>query len=219
MGEQPQVVVRGEAVLTVPPEVADLVATVRSVARDRETALERCRAGTDAVAAAVVGAGDAVETAETGMVSVQEQWQEKGPPMPTATVETRLVLSRLEVAGDLVVALGRLDDVSVAGPFWRLRPDSRGPEEARLAAIDDAVRRARLYAGAFGAEITGLVEIADAGLSRAGRARLGGESLGVAAAFEASAPRLELTPQRLQVHGSVEVRFSMSVPDPEVFRR
>ena len=218
MSEQPQVVVRGEAVLTVPPEVADVVATVRSAARDRETALERCRAGTDAVAAVVAGAGDAVETSETGMVSVQEQWQEKGPPLPTATVETRLVLSRLEAAGDLVVALGRLDDVAVSGPFWRLRPDSRVPEEARLAAVDDAVRRARLYAGAFGAEVTGLVEIADAGLTRSGRAGFARDVAGVAA-LEMAGPGLELTPQQQRVHGSVEVRFSMSVPDPEVFRR
>src|SRR4051812_38229655 len=57
MSEQPQVVVRGEAVLTVPPEVADVVATVRVTARDRETALGRARAGMDRVAAVVARAG------------------------------------------------------------------------------------------------------------------------------------------------------------------
>jgi len=216
MSEQPQVVVRGEAVLTVPPEVADVLATVQVRARDRQSALERCRARMDEVAAVVAGAGDAVETSETGSVSVHEQWQERGTPQPAATVETRLVLSRLEGAGDLVVALGRLDDVTVSGPFWRMRPDSPAHAEARLAAARDAVRRARQYAAAFGAELTALVEVADTGLS-GGSPRLA-RAAGAMAPFESSTLTLDLTPAQQEVHGSVEVRFRMSDPDPEVFR-
>ena len=217
MSEQPQVVVRGEAVLTVPPEVADVVATVQARARDRETALERCRARMDDVARVVADAGDAVERSETGSVSVHDEWQEQGPPRPAATVETRLVLARLEGAGDLVVALGRLDDVTVSGPFWRLRPDSPAFAEARLAAVRDAVRRARQYAAAFGADLTALVEVADAGLSR-GRVVRVAESTAAMARFESSDLRLDLTPAQQEVLGSVEVRFTMSAPDPEVYR-
>jgi uncharacterized protein len=219
MSEQPQVVVRGEAVLTVPPEVAELGVTVRVSARDRQTALERCGARSAEVARVVAAAGDAVETADTAAVSVHLERYDQGPGTPVATVQTRLVLSPPETAGSVLSALGELDDVMVDGPWWRLRPDSRAPEEARLAAIDDAVRRARLYAGAFGAELVGLVEVADAGMSRAGRAGSTGEVTGVAAAFESGAPGLELTPQQLRVHGSVEVRFVMSAADLEVFRR
>ena len=40
----PSVSVRGEAVLVVEPEIADLGVTVRVRARDRQSALERCRA-------------------------------------------------------------------------------------------------------------------------------------------------------------------------------
>jgi uncharacterized protein len=221
MSEQPQVVVRGEAVLIVPPEVAELGVTVRVSARDRQTAIERCGARSSDVARVVAAAGDAVETADTAAVSVHVERYDQGPGIPVASVQTRLVLGRPEAAGSLLTALGELDDVMVDGPWWRLRPASRAPEEARLAAIDDAVRRARLYAGAFGAELVGLVEVADTGtgISRSGRAGLGGEVAGVAASLEAGAPRLELTPQQLWVHGSVEVRFLMSAPDLEVFRR
>jgi uncharacterized protein len=214
----PQVVVRGEAVLTVPTEVAELMAVVRVSARDRQTALERCRARSDDVARAVAAAGDAVETSDTAAASVHVERYDQGPGTPVATVQTRIVLGRPEAAGNLVAALGELDDVMVEGPWWRLRPESQAPEEARLAAIDDAVRRARLYAGAFGAEITGLVEITDAGLTRPGRAGFGGETGGVAL-LSAGGPRLELTPQEQRVYGSVEVRFTISPPDPEVFRR
>jgi uncharacterized protein YggE len=188
-------------------------------ARDRQTAIERCGARSAEVTRVITAAGDAVETADTAAVSVHVERYDQGPGVPVAIVRTRLVLGRPEATGPLLVALGELDDVMVDGPSWQLRPGSSAPEEARLAAIDDAIRRARLYAGAFGAELTDLIEIADAGLSRAGRAGLMDEVSGVAAAFEASGPGLELTPQQLRVHGSVEVRFATSVPDPEVFRR
>src|SRR3954470_1321646 len=216
MSEQPQVVVRGEAGVDVAPGGAGGLGPGRAAAPRRETALERCRTGMDSVAAVVTRAGDAVETSETGAVSVAEQWQEKGPPQPTAIVETRLVLGRRESAGDLVVALGRLDDVTVSGPFWRLRPDSPVHAEARMAAVQDGVRRARKYAAAFGAELVALVEVADTGLSGGGP-RLA-RAAGAMARFEASDLSLDLTPGQQEVHGSVELRFVMSPPDQEVFR-
>jgi uncharacterized protein YggE len=113
------------------------------------------------------------------------------------------------------VALGRLDDVEVDGPNWRLRRDSPVVGRARLEAVRDAVDRARAYAAAFGAELTGLLEISDAGLSGGGF-RVAG-AMASMARFE-SAPQLDLTPARQEVHGVVEVRFAMSEPDQEVFR-
>jgi uncharacterized protein YggE len=81
--------------------------------------------------------------------------------------------------------------------------------------VQDAVERARQYAAAFGAELTALREISDAGLS-AGGFRVAG-AMASMARFE-SAPSLDLTPARQEVHGVVEVRFAMSDPDQEVFR-
>jgi uncharacterized protein YggE len=213
----PQVVVRGEAVLVVDPEIADVDVTVRVRARDRQTALERCSARQDEVTAVVAAAGDAVEAAETTGVSVHlEVRDRRAPGEPVASLHTRLTLGRLDAVGELVVALGRLDDVEVSGPFWRLRPDSGAAQQARLAAVRDAVTRARQYAAAFGAQLTALVEVSDTGL--------GGDGLRVAtsmssvARFE-SEPHLDLVPARQEVHGGVEVRFTMSEPDQEVFRR
>jgi uncharacterized protein YggE len=212
----PQVVVRGEAYLEVEPEVADVGVTVRARARDRETALERCAARQAEVTAAVAAAGDAVETAETTAVSVYlEVADRRAPGEPVASVHTRLTLGRLDAVGDVVVALGRLDDVEVDGPNWRLRRDSSAIGHARLEAVRDAVDRARTYAAAFGAELTALLEISDAGLSGGGF-RVAG-AMASMARFE-SAPQLDLTPARQEVHGVVEVRFSMSEPDQEVFR-
>jgi uncharacterized protein YggE len=212
----PHVVVRGEAYLLVEPELADVGVTVRTRARDRDTALERCAARQAEVMAVVAAAGDAVETAETAAVSVHlEVHDRRAPGEPVASVHTRLGLGRTDAVGDVVVALGRLDDVEVDGPNWRLRRDSPVVGRARLEAVRDAVDRARAYAAAFGAELTGLLEISDAGLSGGGF-RVAG-AMASMARFE-SAPHLDLTPARQEVHGVVEVRFAMSEPDQEVFR-
>jgi uncharacterized protein len=211
----PQVVVRGEAMLVVEPEIADVDVTIRVRARDRQTALERCSARQDEVAAVVAAAGDAVELTETTGVSVYlEVRDRRAPGEPVASLHTRLTLGRLEAVGELVVALGRLDDVEVSGPYWRLRPDSPATEQARLAAVRDAVRRARQYAAAFGAELTALLEVRDAGL---GGPRVAAP-MAAMARFESSELHLDLTPPRQEVHGAVEVRFAMSEPDQEVFR-
>jgi len=213
----PQVVVRGEAMLLVDPEIAELWVTATGRARDRQSALERCRARQDEVTAVVTAAGDAVETVETTGLSVRrEVVGQRWDGDPAASVTTRLTVGRLDAVGELVVALGRLDDVSVSGPSWRLRPNSPVVEQARLDAVRDAVQRARQYAAAFGADLTALLEVRDEGLSE-GSLRVAGamEAMG---AFGDSELRLDLAPARQEVRGAVEVRFAMSAPDPEVFR-
>ena len=213
----PQVVVRGEAVLVVDPEIAELTVAVTGRARDRQSALERCRARQDEVQALVTAAGDAIETVETTGVSVHAEGGHRGGDgEPVAVVQTRLTVGRLDALGDLVVALGRLDDVAVGGPWWRLRPGSSAVEQARLAAVRDAVRRARQYAAAFGSELTALLEVSDAGLS-AGGFRVAAAAAGMAP-FGDDELRLDVAPARQEVHGVVEVRFAMSAPDQEVFR-
>jgi uncharacterized protein YggE len=207
----PQVVVRGEAVLVADPELADVDVTVRVRARDRQTALERCSARQEEVAAAVAAAGDAVEVVETTGVSVHlEVRDRRAPGEPVASLNTRLTMGRLDAVGELVVALGRLEDVEVAGPYWRLRPDSPVAEQARLAAVRDAVTRARQYAAAFGGRLTALLEVRDAGTGGGGF-RVAG-AMASMARFEGE-PHLDLVPARQEVHGAVEVRFTISEPD------
>ena len=214
----PQVVVRGEAMLLVDPEIAHLGVTVATRARDRQTALERCHAGLDDVTAVVRAAGDAVEVVETARVSVYREYRNgRADGDPVASVHTRLTVGRLDAVGDLVVALGRLDHVTLTGPNWDLRPDSPAAERARLDAVGDAVHRARQYAAAFGSELTGLLEVRDVGLS--GGTFEVAVPMGAVGASGGSELTLDLTPARQEVHGAVEVRFAMSAPDLEVFRR
>jgi uncharacterized protein YggE len=210
------VLVRGEAVVEADPELADIGVTVRARARDRQTALERCRAAQDRVVAIAAAAGGAIGSVETTAVSVHLEVRDRRVPgEPVASVHTRLTVIRLDAVGDLVVALGRLDDVDVSGPVWRLRPDSPAAERAWMDAVRDAVHRARQYAAAFGAELTALLEVRDAG---SGGGLQVAASMASMARFEDSELHLDLTPPRQEVHGAVEVRFAMSEPDREVFR-
>lgn len=210
----PSVSVRGEALLVVDPEIADLGVGVRTRARDRQTALERCRRAQE-VASVVRRAGDSVEASETTGVSVYLEHSPGGPDDPVASQHTRLRIGALDTVGELLVALGRLDDVEVLGPTWGLRPDSEVHERARLAAVSDAVRRARSYAAAFGAELTALLEVSDPGLAGSGL-RVAAGMAGLS--FEAGDLALDVTPVRSEVRAAVEVRFAMSEPEQEVFR-
>jgi uncharacterized protein YggE len=211
----PQVAVRGEARLVVAPEIATVVVTVRTHARDRQTALERCRAGQDEVTGVLTAAGASVESVETAGLAVYPEQGEGRREEFAATVTTQVTVAELDTVGDLVVALGRLPDVTVSGPHWRLRPDSPAVEQARLAAVDDAVHRARQYAAAVGARLTELLEISDVGLSSA-RPRVAAPVAAVAR-FATEELRLDLAPAPQEVLGSVEVRFAMTPPDQEVF--
>src|SRR6266496_398216 len=108
--------------------------------------------------------------------------------------------------------------VTVAGPWWALRPDSPVYRDARLAAARDAMVRAREYAEAFGGGVAGLIEAADAGLlTSAGEQgpHFRATAAGGAASFALRAAQAELDfePARQTVTAQVEARFAMTVPD------
>jgi uncharacterized protein YggE len=93
--------------------------------------------------------------------------------------------------------------------------------QARIAAVSDAVRRARDYADAVGSELAGLVELADAHLLSESRAP--GEPRALAApsprlpqrprAVAAEEPVFDLTPVRQVIRAVVEARFTITHPD------
>jgi len=121
-----------------------------------------------------------------------------------------------------VARLAELELVTVAGPWWSLRPDSPVYREARVAAARDATRRAQEYAAAFGGRLGELIEAADAGLltSHGGqRAPAPGRARMFAAAQMAGGPvnetpSLDLEPVRQSVTAQVDARFAMVPPEP-----
>jgi uncharacterized protein len=208
----PLVVVRGESLREVPPEIARFGVTVAARDRDRKTTLARLAERAEAVRAVIDGYGDAVERRETGALHVWPDYKKPGVKVVAyqGTVTTTVTVVDFTVLGELMLRLADRDETTVGGPWWEVRPDSPVHREARRDAISAAVDRAREYAEAVGARVTGLLEINDVGTGPQPMMARAVQLSGSAGAE--AAPQLDLDPQVQTVHASVEARFSISEP-------
>jgi uncharacterized protein YggE len=207
---QPTIVVRGEASREVPPELAVFSVSVTVRGHDRPVVIAKLAERADALRAALDAYGDAIERRATGNVRVHPEYQPDSmrPSGYSGVVETSVTVSDFDTLEEMLPSLAGLDQVSISGPWWQLRPGSAAGADVRRAAIADALARAREYAAAVGSRIDGLVEISDevAGgmtpmLAAYGRAEL------------ESAPVLRLDPQSQTVQASVLVRVTITEPD------
>lgn len=217
MTSSPVVSVRGESRLEVEPEQAVVSLTASVQERTRDEVLRTLSDRRQDVADVLERFTEAIENTEDGGLQVYPRFDPEnsdrvvrygGRTTYTVTVRDFAVLS------DLIVAASTAS-LEVSGPFWRLRPDSEVYRRARTGAVGDAVRRAREYAGAFGAEVVSLVEVADRGLSTAGTAAapMAMVTRTMVAPGAQSAPTFDLAPVRQHVTGEIEARFLISEPD------
>jgi uncharacterized protein len=220
MNEQPVISVRGEALLEVEPEIAIVNVTIEARDRDRRTVLSRLASRSQQVTDLIKSHGEAVEKLESGPASVRPDFRDKKASERVTgylgRAGLKVTIRDFTVLGELVTRLSDEDLVSVAGPWWALRPHSPVYRDARLAAAQDAIVRAREYAEAFGGGVAGLIEAADAGLLTSA-AEHGPRFRGMAAragALSAGPPQAELDfePARQIVTAQVEARFAMTVP-------
>jgi uncharacterized protein YggE len=222
--QQPVISVRGEAWLEADPEIAVVNVMVQARDRDRRAVLDRLASRNRQVLDLVREYGDAVEKVESGPASAHPEFKPKGDRERVTgyigQASARVTVRDLSVLGELVARLAELELVTVAGPWWSLRPDSPVYREARVAAAKDATRRAQEYAAAFGGRLGELIEAADTGLlaGQAGqRAPVPGPSRGFAAAAMRGGPvdetpALDLEPARQSVTAQVDARLVMVTP-------
>ncbi|MCP9208331.1 SIMPL domain-containing protein [Streptomyces sp. NEAU-Y11] len=217
--DTPRLAVRGEARLEVDPELARLQITVAARGTDRRTALESLTRRNKDVLDLVTSYGDAIETQETGAFTLTPELTAKGRHERVRAYHGRVHLTvtvtDFTVLGELTTRLGDTELTTVNGPRWALRPDSPAHREARQEAVRQAVRRAREYAGALGASLVALVELADleaengtmtpaAMAAPRSRSGYGGAE---------QAPALDLEPVRQTVYAQVNARFTMTRPE------
>jgi|SRR5450755_2380626 uncharacterized protein YggE len=221
MNGQPVISVRGEAWLEVEPEIAEVEVTIQARDRDRQTVLGRLARRNQHVIDLIKRYGEAVEKLESRPASVRPDIKEKKTASERVVgylgaASVRVTVRDFTVLGDLVASVSDEDLVTVAGPWWALRPDSPFYRDARLAAARDAMVRAREYAEAFGGTIAGLIEAADPGLlTSAGEHGSGfqGRTLRTSAGFaRGTPPELDFEPARQSVTAHVEARFAMTLP-------
>jgi uncharacterized protein len=222
MAQQPVISVRGEAYMEAEPEIATVNVTVQARDPDRRTVLDRLATRNAQVLDLIKGYGEAVEKLESGAASVHPdiKYKERSEHVRgyLGRAGARVVIRDFTVLGELMARLADGELVTVAGPWWSLRPDSPVYRQARIAAARDATRRAGEYAQAFGGELGGLIEAADTGLLT-GPAGQGGPlhalaAGGVARASPAESAGMDFEPVRQTVTAQVEARFGMLLPEP-----
>lgn len=225
---EPLVSVRGEALVEVGPETAQVNVAVGARDKHKEDTLRRLDERSSAVLALVASFGEAVERVETASVRIGPEFKDGKPNERilgySAVIRHTLTVVDFDRLGDLVARLAELELVDVAGPWWALRRDSPVYREARRTAAREAVARARDYAEALGSRVVGLVELADTGLLseaagndgwHTGPAPAAAAPMRMAAAAATPQPvTLDLEPVRQVVRASVEGRFLIA-PPPE----
>jgi hypothetical protein len=207
---QPIVVVRGEAIREVPPEQAVFSVTVSARDRDREAVLARLTERAAVLRAVLDGYGESIERRETSVVQVYPELKRGSERVVayTGSIGTTVTVTDFAALGAMMPRLAGLEQASVSGPWWRLRPGSRAGADVRREAIADALDRAREYAAAVGARIDRLVEIADESAGRGDRMmRM------VAGGMADGAESIELDPEQQTVEASVIVRVTITEPD------
>ncbi len=219
MTNSPTVSVSGQATIKAEPELATLTISIEAQGNDRQSTVDLLSRRANSVTDLVTRYAAGIERAETSRLHVYPELDRKKTEKVRRYIghtTTSLVIHDFAVLSDLVVGAGEIELVSVDGPWWQLRADSDVYRQARLAAAADALARARDYAAAFGAELVGLVEIADQGMSHSDQrparsarfAQLA--SSGGAMSQEAS---FDLAPGQQEVTGQVEARFVLTQPD------
>jgi uncharacterized protein YggE len=218
----PLLSVRGEATLEVPPEIVQLTITIAARDPRRERVLELLAKRNEECLRLLEGYGEGVERVETSGLAVYPEVRPSGRREQVrayrGTVRLDVTVVEFAILGELVARAADGEMTMVSGPWWRLGPDSPAHRRVRQEAARDAIARAREYAEAVGGHLTGLVELADEGLTTEGRPprTFAGPMAAAAARSHAEAPEpppIELEPQVQVVHARVEARFTMSPPE------
>ncbi|MBB4934006.1 hypothetical protein F4561_004826 [Lipingzhangella halophila] len=221
----PIVRVRGSATLEVEPELVRFTVVVAAQDKDRRLTLERLTRRNDTIRGRIREFGDAVEDMNSGALRVQPVLRDgRGERIRNYHGQVRLhvAMNDFGAMGSLLPELADQELSDVQGPWWRLRPNSEVYVRARSRAVREAVERARVYVEALGAQLTGVVELADVGLSSdqgnapTQQAMGGGSPMRARGAppgsAEASPPPLNLEPEQIEVSAKLEATFTMSHP-------
>jgi uncharacterized protein YggE len=211
MVDEPTVVVRGEAFKEVPPEQAVFSVTVSARDKDRQVTLTHLTERAAELRSALDDYPEAIERRETGGLQIYPEVKPGGQRISAyaGSMTTTVTVTDFTVLGELVLRLGNQEQTSISGPWWSLKPGSVAGAEVRRAAIADALARAKEYAGAVGAEVSRLVEIADEG---AGGVQPVMRSAMFAKGEAMDDLALELDPQQQTVQASVIVRVAITAP-------
>lgn len=219
----PVLAVRGEATLEVEPEIARIEVSVAASAPDCDEA-RRLLASRGAAVEKILGKfSDVIEKTESSGARISPQPLGRPGNGQEAryhgVIHHAVTVTGFDRLGELMAKLSAPDMTEVGGPWWDLRRGSPVYREARIAAVLDAVARARDYAAAMGSELSGLVELADTHLLSETRGAAEPRATTPTRlphrprAMAVEEPAFDLAPAPQRVRASVEARFTITEPD------
>lgn len=174
-GGAPQLSVAGQGEVAVSPDMATISLGVATEAATAAEALAATSQATAAVLEQLAAAGIAAADIQTRDLTLHPVWEERSSSLSGGDGDRQITRYRagntVEVRVRVLDELGRILDDTVAagantfnGLSFGLKNPGPVEDEARRAAVSDAMRKARLYAQAAGLTLGPLVELREASL-------------------------------------------------------
>lgn len=168
----PSISVSGEATVSAAPDLAEIEAGVATEAKTARAASEANAKAMNAVLAALKSGGIAQKDVQTSQISLQPQMtihnnNSSAPPQITgyrATNRVSVTLRDIAKIGDTIDALVTAGANDIGGISFSVSQSSKLLDEARAKAIEDAHRKAVIYAQSAGVTLGAPLSISEAGV-------------------------------------------------------
>jgi len=164
--------VNGEATVSAAPDLAEIDAGVTTEAKTARAASDANAKAMSAVFAALKNSGIAQKDVQTAQISLQPQITSRNnssaPPQITgyrATNRVSVTLRDIAKIGDAIDALVASGANDIGGIGFSVSQSSKLLDDARAKAIEDAHRKAAIYAQSAGVTLGGPLSIAEGGAS------------------------------------------------------
>lgn len=162
-----QVSVEGTGRVSAVPDMAVIQLGVQREARDAGAAMTAVSQAMAAVLKQIAEAGIAAEDIQTTGVGLNPQWrhsQDGSPPRVTGYIASNSLSVRvrdLDLLGELLSAVVSDGANSMNGLSFQVADTSDLEDQARVAAVGDAARKARILAEAAGASLGQVIAISE----------------------------------------------------------
>lgn len=149
------------------PDVAVIQIGVQREARDAGAAMDAASQAMTAVLDQIRGAGIAPEDVQTTGIGLHPNWrhtQDGSPPRVTGYIASNTLSVRvrdMELLGGLLGAVVADGANTMNGLSFEVADPGALEDQARVAAVEDAARKARMLAEAAGANLAGVVSISE----------------------------------------------------------
>jgi len=166
----PSISVSGEATVSAAPDLAEIEAGVTTEAKTARAASEANAKAMNAVFAALKQNGIAQKDVQTAQISLQPQMTSRNnsnaPPQITgyrATNRVSVTLRDIAKIGDAIDALVASGANDIGGIGFSVSQSSKLLDDARAKAIEDAHRKAAIYAQSAGVTLGAPLSISEGG--------------------------------------------------------